>query len=593
MTETRRIAFMKWALVAALLWFAPVAGAQQNAPASAKPQAAQPAPASGSPQAAKPAVPRSATITLLGTADSHGHLAAWDYYADKAVPAGMTKIATLVKQQRATAPHALLLDCGDTTEGTPLAFYFAKKDAEKPNPEIAVFNAMQYDAMAVGNHEFNFGLDSMWKAKRESHFPWLAANLRQVYTAGVAYFPPYVVKNVSGVRVGIIGFVTPGVPRWEIPDHYRGYVFEPIVDSAKKVVPLVRSKADLVVVIMHSGLDRDPKTGEIHESEDSSGENAAWELAEQVPGIDLIFYGHTHQEMPELVVNGVLLTQPKNWGGSLARADVKMERDASDTWKIDSKHSKTIPATDAVVDDPQIARIVAPYHEATEKYLNTPIATSPKAMDGSTARYMDDPLVDLIHKVQLEAGHADVSMATMFFPGVKIPAGPVTAREAAALYVYDNTLYTVQMTGAQLKEALEHAASFYSGWPLEAGQKEKLPGYNSDSAEGVSYVIDLTRPVGDRVQALTYKGAPLDPAEQLRVAINNYRYTGGGGYTVYRDLPIAERSNDEIRELLIEYLARTKTISPDAVGNWHIEPREALDAILQAAKEDAAERNTR
>jgi 2',3'-cyclic-nucleotide 2'-phosphodiesterase/3'-nucleotidase len=210
-----------------------------------------------------------------------------------------------------------------------------------------------------------------------------------------------------------------------------------------------------------------------------------------------------------------------------------MERDAAGSWKVVSKHSRTIPATDSVAEDPTISRIVAPYHEATEKYLDTPIATSAKALDGLTARYVDDPLVDLIHKVQLDAGHADVSMATMFFPGAKIPEGPVTVRQIAALYVYENTLYTLEMTGAQLKDALEHAASFYSGWPLAEGQKEKLPDYNSDNAEGVSYVIDLTQPVGERIRNLTYKGSPLDPAQKLRVAINNDRYTGGGGYSVY------------------------------------------------------------
>ena len=580
-----RVRFLRSLLLIAFLGFSPAVSAQQGA-TQAPPKSSQ---------ATKPvhAGPSAVTITLLSTTDSHGHLAAWDYYADKAVPNGLTRMATLVKQQRAETPHALLLDCGDTTQGTPLVYYFAKKEATKPNPAIAAFNAMHYDAMAVGNHEFNFGLDSMWKAKRESHFPWLAANLKQIYTAGVAYIPPYVIRNVDGVRVGIIGFITPGVPRWEIPDHYRGYEFEPIVETAKKIVPMVRKKADLVVVIMHSGLDRDPKTGEMYGSEDLRDENAAWELADEVPDIDMIFYGHTHQEMPELMVHGVLLSQAKNWGGSLARADIKMERDATGAWKIVSKHSRTIPATDNVAEDPTIARIVAPYHQATEKYLDTPIATSTKALEGLTARYIDDPLVDLIHKVQLEAGHADVSMATMFLPGMEIPAGPVTVRQISALYVYENTLYTVEMTGAQLKDALEHAASFYSEWPLAQGQKEKLPGYNSDNAEGVSYVIDLTRPAGERIQNLTYKGAPLDPGQKLRVAINNYRYTGGGGYSVYKDLPIVERSSDEIRGLITDYLTRAKTVPTEADGNWRIEPREALDAILKAAQEEAAERNSR
>ncbi len=530
------------------------------------------------------------TITLLSTTDIHGHIEPIDYYSNKPSNFSLAKIATLVKQQRAEAPKALLLDCGDTTQGTPLAYYFAVKDLKPKNPTIAAFNEMHYDAMAVGNHEFNFGLLEMWKAKRESNFPWLAANLKEIYTAGDGFIRPYIIKNIGGVRIAIVGFITPGVPRWEIPEHYRGYQFEPIVEAAQRVIPQVHKQADLVVVIMHSGLDRDPATGKIFEGQENLGENAAWELAEQVPGIDMIFYGHTHSEMPELTVNGVLMAQAKNWGGSLARADILMERDEAGHWRVVSKHSRVIKTTESVAADPAILKLAAPYEAATEKYLDTPIATSEAAMDGSRARYEDDPLVDLIHRVQLEAGHADVSMATMFYTGVQIPKGPVTVRQAAALYVYDNSLYTVEMTGAQLKDALEHAASFYTAWPAPEGVPLKLPGYNADSAEGVSYEIDLTKPVGERVQNLMFHGKALDPSEKLRVAINNYRYTGGGGYSVYQGLPILDQPGEEIRDLLIEYVTRTGKIPSAADRNWKIVPAEAVAAMEKQAREENIDR---
>ena len=532
--------------------------------------------------------PSRVTITLLSTTDIHGHIEPWDYYTNKPADLGLAKIATLIKQARAEAPHALLLDCGDTIQGTPLAYYFAEKDTSKPNPTIAAFNALHYDAMAVGNHEFNFGEQVMWKAKTESQFSWLAANVQQTYTQGVEHIGSYIFKNVDGVRIGIVGFVTPGIPRWEIPEHYKGYEFQPIIAAAQRVIPEVRKQVDLLVVIMHSGLDRDPQNGAAAPDQ-IDNENAAWELADQIPGIDVIFYGHTHREMPELMVHGILLSQARNWGQSLARADVEMSRDDSGHWLVASKHSKTISVTPEVAADPEIAKLAEPYQEATQKYLDTPIANSAKELTGQHSRYEDDPLVDLIHKVQLDAGHADVSMATMFFPGVKIPAGPVTVRQAAALYVYENTLYVVQMTGAQLKDALEHAASFFSAWPVPEGESIRLPGYNADSAEGVSYVIDLTQPVGQRIRDLTFRGKPLDPAQQLRVAINNYRYTGGGRYSVYQGLPVVYRSPVEIRELMIDYLSRTKEIPATADGNWKIVPPEALAAIERAADADANE----
>jgi len=530
------------------------------------------------------------TITLLSTTDSHGHIGPWDYYANKPADLGLAKLETLVKEQRAEAPDALLLDCGDTIEGTPLAYYFAVKDKSFPNPEIAVFNAMHYDAMAVGNHEFNFGETVMWKAKSESSFPWLAANIRQTYTEGVPYIRPYIIKNVRGVRIGIVGFVTTGVPRWEIPDHYKGYEFVPIVESAKEIIPQVRKQVDLLVVIMHSGLDRDPKTGEM-ESDQISGENAAWELAEQVPEIDVIFYGHTHQEMPELLVNGVLMAQAKNWGISLARADVNMSRNGAKKWTVVSKRSWTIPVTPETVADPEIMRIAAPYHEATQKYLDTPIAYSSKQLSGEDERYDDGPLVTLINKVQMEAGHADVSLATMFYPGTIIPKGPVTVRQAAALYTYENALYVVKMRGEQLKDALEHAASFYPFWPPSPGQKLALPGYNADSALGVSYEIDLTKPVGDRIRNLRFEGKPLAPDRELRVAVNNYRYTGGGRYKVYQGLPIVYRSPEGIRDLLIAYLQRTGKIPDESDGNWKIIPRDAVSAMEVQAAKDSESKN--
>jgi len=268
-----------------------------------------------------------------------------------------------------------------------------------------------------------------------------------------------------------------------------------------------------------------------------------------------------------------------------------MTKKAEGQWEVASKHSRVIHVTAQVPPDPEIMKLAKPYQEETEKYLDTPIATSTKDLSGKHARYEDSPLLDVVQNTEMDAGQADVSMATLFYQAVRIPAGAVTVRQAAALYVYDNTLYVVQMTGAQLKEALEHAASFFSQWPLREGETEKLPSYNADQAEGVSYEMDLTRPVGDRVRDLTFHGKPLDPAQTLRVAINSYRYTGGGGYFAYKGLqhlPVLFRSALEIRDLVIEYLGRTQKIPTDAVGNWKIVPPEAVAAIEKVSDADVA-----
>jgi 2',3'-cyclic-nucleotide 2'-phosphodiesterase (5'-nucleotidase family) len=529
--------------------------------------------------------PPTVRITLLGTTDLHGHIEPLDYYSNKPAQLGLAKIATLIRRVRAEQPNVLLLDSGDTIQGTPLAYYFARKDPDRPNPMIQAMNALKYDAAAVGNHEFNFGLEVLWKAKREARFPMLAANVKQTYQSGPQHFEPYIIKPIAGVRVAIVGFVTPAIPQWEIPANYRGYEFENIVDAARRVIPEVRKRADVVVVLAHSGLGPDPSSGAGGEPYDLPNENAVLALAEQVPGIDVILFGHTHLELPERIVHGVLLAQAKNWGASLARVDLDLSHAADGHWQITSKHSAVLPVSEKIPPDPEIVELAAPYERATQAYLDTPVATSAREMRGTTARFEDEPLVDLIHAVQLEAGRADVSMGGMLFTGAVIPKGQVTVRQIASLYIYENYLYTVVMNGAQLREALEHAASFLQPWPLPAGESVRLPSFSFDSAEGVHYTIDVRLPAGHRVVGLTFQGKPLADTQTMRVAVNNYRYAGGDNYTVFKGLPIVYRSPEEIRDLIIEHLTRTHVVPTITDHNWRIEPPEAVEALRRAALE--------
>jgi 2',3'-cyclic-nucleotide 2'-phosphodiesterase/3'-nucleotidase len=516
-------------------------------------------------------------LTLLGTTDMHGHIEPIDYFSGKPAQLGLAKIATLIRRVRTQQPNVLLLDSGDTIQGTPLAYYFARKDTDKPNPMILAMNALGYDAAAVGNHEFNFGLDVLWKVKREARFPILAANVKQEYGRAPQRFEPYIIKQIAGLRVAIVGFVTPAIPHVELPANYRGYEFEPIVDTARRVIPEVRKHADLVVVVAHSGLAPIPAW-----TDESPGENVMKDLAEQVPGIDVILIGHTHNEVPERIINGVLLTQAKNSATSLARVDLDLQRIPGGVWHVAAKHSVVIPVTAQVPADPEIVQLTAPYEQATQAYLDGAVATSAKELRGNTARFEDEPLVDLIHSVQMEAGRADVSLAGMLYTGSQLPQGRVSVRQVASLYVYENYLYTVEMDGARLRAALEHSAGLYPAWPFPDGQPVRLPDFNVDSVAGVSYTIDLRQPAGHRVANLEYKGKPLAEDQKLRVAMNNYRYSGGGGYD-FKGCPIVYRSSEEIRDLLIAHLTRTGVVPAAANGNWHIEPVEAVEAMRREA----------
>lgn len=275
------------------------------------------------------------TLTVLATTDLHGNVYPYDYLTGREVQLGLAKAATIIKRVRTTAAHNLLVDCGDTVQGTPLAYVAARFRPHQPHPVIAAMNALGYDAMVVGNHEFNFGLETLWRLKAEAWFPWLAANLSSYYHDSRA-FPPYVIREVGGVRVAILGLVTSAVPRWEVAEHYRGYRFHDLLETARRYVPKLRRRADVVLILAHAGLGREPETGK---SQARSAEEAVvWDIAEQVPGIDAVIFGHSHSELSGLRVNGALLVQPKYWAQSVAELRITVQRDTpQQPWQVVDK----------------------------------------------------------------------------------------------------------------------------------------------------------------------------------------------------------------------------------------------------------------
>ncbi|MBI3952224.1 MAG: bifunctional metallophosphatase/5'-nucleotidase [Acidobacteria bacterium] len=522
------------------------------------------------------APPARATLTILGTTDLHGNIDPIDYFTDTPANRGLAKVFTLVKQVRRQQPNTLLIDSGDCIQGTPLVYYHNVKNPTPAHPMMLVMSYMGYDGMAVGNHEFNFGLHIIEKARREVGFPWLSANTYRT-ADGSNYFTPTIVREVAGVRVGILGLTTPAIPTWENPENYAGLEFRNPVEEARRWVPILREKerCDIVVVAVHMGLDRDLTTGKVW-PQDAPGDNQAYQIAESVPGIDIIFMGHTHRKTPEAFVNGVLLTNAGQWAENLARVDVELERSSDERWKMVAKHSQVIPVGDSVVADPEILDIAKPYHEETQKWLSTAIGETPVALDGRDARFRDTAIIDLIHRVQMDVGKADVSMAAMFNPSVHIDAGLVTVRQIASLYIYENTLVVLEITGQQLKQALEHSAEYFQTYRAGATPAQlinmQMPGFNFDMAEGVNYDIDLRRPVGDRVVNLTYQGKPVRPDQKFRLATNNYRVNGGGGFTMYRNAPVVYKSSQEIRNLIIEWVRQHRVIPAEPSHNWRLLP---------------------
>jgi len=513
-------------------------------------------------------------VTVAATTDLHGHIYPIDYFTNRPEASGLAKVATVVQTLRLGAPNLLLLDSGDTLQGTPLEYYHNRIDNGPLDPMMLVMNALHYDAMAVGNHDYNYGLQVQTKARHEANFPWLSANTYKVGTDETA-FQPYLIKVVNGVRVGVLGMTTPEIPSWESPPNYAGLEFRDPVAEAKKWVAVLRGKerADVVILAMHMGLERDLATGERPPSQ-LAHENYGLAIAEAVPAIDLILLGHTHRELPSLTVNGVLLAQADLWGERVVHANLYLRRPPGGHWQVWAKQVNTIPVTKDTAADPEVLRLAASYHQAAQAWLDRPIGESAAPLNAEDARTRSTAIIDLVLRTQLEAGHADVAMAAPFNLAAKIPQGPVSVRDIYGIYPYDNTLIVIAATGQQLKEALEHSALYFR--PYQAGKTaadlmdERIPPYNFDIAAGVNYVIDLTRPPGDRIRDLTFQGAPLDPARQIRLAINNYRITGGGGYTMFKGAPVLSRSSDEIRNLMISWVESHHQIPNEPMNNWRI-----------------------
>lgn len=514
-------------------------------------------------------------ITILGTTDLHGNIDPIDYYTNKPDNRGIAKIATLVKRIRKDQPNVVLIDSGDTIQGTPLESFHNRKNNQPPDPMMLAMNSLNYDAMTVGNHEYNFGLQVLEKARREAKFPWLSANTYET-TTGNTHYKPYLIKEFAGVKIGILGLTTPGIPNWDNPQNYAGLEFHEPLLEAKKWVPILRQqeKVDVVVIAMHMGLGEDLRSGEVNPGQ-VAHENEAVIIAKEVPGVDVIFMGHTHREVPSLFINGVLLTQANYWGKHLARSDIYLEKSA-DGWHVIAKAARTIPVDDRVEPDPEIVKLAEPYDRETQAWLSRPIGESAEELTARQARFRDSAILDLIQKVQLEAGKADVSMVANFNPDARIAKGPVTVRDIAGLYVYENTLAVLEVTGQQLKEALEHSARYFRSY--EPGKSasdlvdDKIPAFNFDIAEGVTYVLDISKPVGQRIQDLRFKGQPVKPEQKFRLATNNYRVNGGGGYTMYQGAPVVYKSSEEIRELIIDWVERHKTVPIEPTNNWRIAP---------------------
>ncbi|SCG50878.1 2',3'-cyclic-nucleotide 2'-phosphodiesterase / 3'-nucleotidase [Micromonospora echinaurantiaca] len=575
--------------------------------AAAAAAASAPLIAAGPAQAAGAARPRSWDLTLLGTSDTHGNVYNWDYYSDAEYDdsrhndIGVAKLATLINQIRAErrGKATLVLDAGDTIQGTPLATFYAKQEpitsTGEKHPMARAMNIIDYDAVTLGNHEFNYGLPLLDLWIRQLGFPALAANAINVAT-GKPAFLPYVIKKVSlgfaapTLRVGILGLTNPGVAIWDKGNVEGRLRFDDMIATAAKWVPVMRAHgADIVLISAHGG-----DSGTSSYGPELPIENPTALIAEQVPGIDAILFGHAHAEVAERFVTNaqtgeqVLLSEPSKWGQRLTRMDFELTRERG-RWKI-TKKAAALLNTNTVVEDPKVLAAVRAQHQKTVAYVNQVVARSTVELSAAESRYRDTPILDFINHTQTEVVTAALagtsyaslpvlSIAAPFSRTAVFPAGDVKIRDVAGLYVYDNTLEAVVLSGAEVRAYLEYSAKYFRtlapGAPVgpETISDPAVPDYNYDVISGLDYDIDIPRPVGQRITRLVLPGTdtPVADNAQFVVAVNNYRRSGGGNFPGIVKTQVYN-AQQEIRQLLIDWAQARGTIDPADFfqPNWRL-----------------------
>ncbi|MFJ1645154.1 bifunctional metallophosphatase/5'-nucleotidase [Streptomyces sp. NPDC088258] len=543
------------------------------------------------------------SFTVMGTTDLHGNVFNWDYFTDKEFDdaahndVGLAKISTLVDRIRKEKgrQNTLLIDAGDTIQGTQLSYYYAKIDpitAKRGpvHPMAQAMNAIGYDAAALGNHEFNYGIPLLRKFEEQCRFPLLGANALDAKTLKPA-FAPYVIKKVRTpfgreVKVAVLGLTNPGIAIWDKVNVQGKMTFPGLEEQAAKWVPKLRSMgADVVIVSAHSGSDGSSSYGD----QLPHVENAASLVAERVPGIDAILVGHAHVEIPERrVVNkktgkDVVLSEPLKWGQRLTLFDFDLVWERG-RWSVEKVSSKVLNSN-TVAEDKKITGLLSDEHRKVVAYVNQVIGTSTVAMTTVDAPWKDEPIIDLINHVQTETVKAALaggewaalpvlSQASCFSRTAGIPAGDVTIKDAAGLYPFENTLEARLVTGAQIKEYLEYSAKYYvqtaAGGAVDTAKltnADGTPDYNYDVVSGLTYEIDIAKAVGSRIVDLRFEGKALDPAAKFVLAVNNYRASGGGNFPGIAAAQQLWANSDEIRNTIIGWVQAAGTIDPSVFAS--------------------------
>lgn len=508
----------------------------------------------------------SKTVTILQTSDLHGMVNPYDYASNKVSKTSLAHAATIIKAERSKDPNLLLLDTGDTTQ----ANYIQEFLNENPNPIIGALNYLDYDAWTLGNHEFNFGFSYVTKEISEFEGVTLAGN---IYKAdGSRWIDAYHIFDVDGVKVAVFGIDAPHVPQWEKtdPTHYDNMSFTSPMEETGKILKELDGKADVVIGSIHYGLEGEYGTEGVRALAETYGDR-----------IDALLIGHAHAVVDE-TIGGIPVLEPGSNGQYVSKVTITLTGSGSG-WTVD-KSATTGELLDCSAVTPD-ADFLAEFKSLHEKSLA--MASREVGQVGKTfldpvellpgipnAIIQDNPVIDLINKVQMEQTGADVSLAALFDSSSNLEAGPFLHRDSVKIYKYDNTLFAVKVTGKQLKAIMERQAggffNQYQSGDVTVSFNPNIRMYNYDEFAGVNYEIDISKPEGQRIQNVTYQGKPLSDTQTLVLALNNYRYGGLVSAGLLNESDVVYEGG-AVRDMITDYVASLQgPLMPECDNNWKI-----------------------
>lgn len=512
-------------------------------------------------------------IQILATSDIHGYVMPTKFGHAINEPLGLAKIATIIEEKRQQAP-TLLIENGDFIQGSPLTYYQYKYEANEANAMIELANAMHYDAAVFGNHEFNYGHKIFEQAVKEANYPYLAANI--VDDNGKSITQPYMIKEVDGVRLAVLGVTTQFVPVWEAPEHITGIHFEDAFNATKQWVTYLKQNEqyDVLIVAYHGGFERDFTTGELIEAD--SGENVGYRICKEIDDIDILISGHQHREIATTLF-GKSVIQPGTKGVCLGEITLTVTLEGDKVTAI--THKPTLQYVDENTQPQQkIVDLHAAIYARTQHWLDDTMGTIKGDIhfdNAFEARVKEHPYVELINRIQMEVADVTISSTALFHDEPGGLPNTVTMRDIVTNYIYPNTIKVLRLSGADIIAALERCAEYFAieNGELVVSQAFKYPKaepYNYDMWEGIDYTFDITKPVGQRVVRAEKDGKALDVTAKYDVVMNNYRATGAGGYPMFEGKPVIKDIQIDMTELIADYFAKHPVIEAQCNDNWKV-----------------------